>query len=474
MTTTQTEQQTLPRAFLYVRISRDHERKGLGVDRQLAGCKVRARDCFDVSPDRIYVDNHKRAYKLRDVRSDYQRLRADIERIGRPGDVVLTWDATRMHRDVVEQGQFKRLVAQRGMNVVGVVTGTEENNAGGNLLSTIMAGISEFESAIKSERSLGKHLQLAEQGGLRGGPRPFGWRADDRSKLDPTESKLIRTAYADVLEGVSLRKIAASWNAAGARTPQSGSEWRPHVIRRLLLNPRNYGGTILAGKIIGDNGTWERTTDRETWAAVRRILTDPKRTSNGNDTRGKWLLSGLATCAQIVDGNPCGAVIRSKTATRVGTVYGCERGHLGRSAPKCDAVIRDAVLGRLGRPDAVGLLVERTVDAEALNLEAANLRAKKSANVALLRDRMIDADDLRDVNAPIVARLDEIADELTPSGDAALLAPLVTAEDRLAVWDEAMDWGQRRAVIRVLGDVTIGPGLMGGRFDVTTVVMHFA
>ena len=269
------------RAAIYLRQSIDRDGEGLAVARQredcLAVCRERGWEPAE------YLDNDRSA--SRGFRPDYRRMLADIES-GVIGAVV-TWDLDRLHRRPAELESFIDLADRKGLKLATVGGDADLSTDSGRLFARIKGAVATAEVERKSARQKRANQQRAEAGKAWGSRRPFGYApkpglpnskkigAADCTAIEPVESALLRQAYADVLQGVSLYSICKRWNRDGVTTSQ-GSVWRSAQLRQVLLNPRNMGVRTYAGAEVG-RGDWATVVDEPTWRGVKAVLDDPGR-----------------------------------------------------------------------------------------------------------------------------------------------------------------------------------------------------
>lgn len=435
---------------LYLRMSQDRNGEGLGVERQRADCRAYAeRRGWQLAEE--YVDNDVSASSGK-VRPAYRRMLADVE--AGAVDGVIAWDLDRLHRRPTELEAFIALadVHQLALGTVGgdVDLGT----AGGRLHARIMGGVARHEIEHKSERQTAAARQAAGLGKPTGGPRPFGYSAGGMT-LDPDESAALRSAYADLLAGMSLREVARRWDAAGLSTSRGGP-WGATQVRAVLLRARNAGLRTYRGDVVGP-ALWPPVVDEPTWRATVALIGDPaRRTSPGFATR--WLLSGLARCGV------CGLTVSSAgTASngggrRRGTVYRCRtRKHVARSAVDVDDLVSRVVVARLARADAVALLDDPDQpDAGALVAEAAEVRGRLDGLAGAYAAGDVDLAQLRTASDALRSRLRGVEARQGTSRRVPVLAGLVGAPDVRAAWD-ALPFDRQRAVIDLLVEVTIEP-----------------
>jgi len=150
-----------------------------------------------------------------------------------------------------------------------------------------------------------------------------------------------------VVAGSSIYAITKEWNRLGPLTPR-GNRWRGTQVRQVLLAPRNADLRVLRGRVIG-TGNWPAIVPEDIWRGVVDILADPKRRTRRSRAR-KHLLSGLALCGV------CGNVLGSGVNSPGGLIYlckGCNK--VSREGAKLDALVVEAVVARLSRPDTAEL-----------------------------------------------------------------------------------------------------------------------
>lgn len=457
------------RTFVYCRISQDRAGAGLGTERQEQDCRALA-DRLGFTVSKVYRDDDISAYSGK-RRPGYEQMLTDL-RAGL-GDVVICWHTDRLYRRVADLLEYVKVTNDKGVPTHGVTSGSVDlTTAAGRLMAVQFANMAEYESAHKGERIASKHKQSAENGKWRGGTRPFGYSADGIS-LDPVEAPLIREAYRQILEGLSLAAIMRGWNEAGIRSSTRyrdktnrelklpGKLWNYATIRQVLLRPRNYGASVLRGEVVGV-GKWEPIVDESTWRSVKAVLSNPKRRLSSSN-KGRWLLAGLARCGVCETAGRV-ATVRSGTSRSRGTtwsVYRCTpHVHVARRADLCDDYVEQVLLARLQRPDARNLyaLMAAQPSKTRLSLEADahGLRAQLDEAVALYSEGVLSAAQLRTTNQRLRERLAEVEALMVDPAKAVVLEDIVNAPDIAARW-ESLAWRERREIVDLLMVVTILP-----------------
>jgi site-specific DNA recombinase len=277
-------------AAIYTRISSDPRGEGLGVARQLDDCRelieVRGYQVFG-----IYEDNDVSAFSGKH-RPEYSRMMADVS-AGRI-DVVVTWDADRLHRNPSELEDFISVVEEADCKVETVRSGLYDlTTDDGRFVARIVGAVARKESEQKSARLRRKHLEIAKEGKISGGgTRPFGF-TKDRMTIVEAEAVLIRDAAERVMAGMTLGGIVKDWDRKGIRT-STGKSWRPVTLRRMLTSARIAGIRELRDEVETD-AVWPAIISKAELIRLRKILLDPQRRRNHGSTR-YLLTGGLVTC----------------------------------------------------------------------------------------------------------------------------------------------------------------------------------
>ncbi|WP_287001199.1 recombinase family protein, partial [Gordonia sp. UBA7860] len=99
------------RAIIYCRVSSDPRQRGKSVTEQESDCRaVASTHGWDVGE--VLVDNDRGASRYsRGQRPAYERL----AHILAPGDVLVTWEASRAQRDLAAYLELRELCASRGV-----------------------------------------------------------------------------------------------------------------------------------------------------------------------------------------------------------------------------------------------------------------------------------------------------------------------------------------------------------------------
>ena len=447
---------TTRRAAIYVRISRDKEGAGLGVERQEADCRALAEQ-LGWTIVAVHSDNDLSAYSGK-PRPGYLALLADL-RAG-VADAVVCWHTDRLHRRPVELEEYIAVCEPRSIPTQTVKAGPIDlATPAGRMVARQLGAVGRYEVEHMIERQQRARLQAATDGKWGGGRRPYGYQ-DDGTTVEEADAEVLKWAAAQVLAGRALTAITADLNTQGERT-STGRAWRSTELRRVLVRPRNAGLAQHRGQVVGP-AAWPAILPEDTWRGVVAVLTDPGRRTNTSVAR-RWLLSGLAVCG--VCGDPVRSFSASSRRRNTNPVYTCRTGkHVVRDAAACDQFVEAVIVERLSRPDARDLLIpdQSQTDTAALHLRDAALGERLVELGRLYGDGAIDAPQLQAATAAIRTQREQITTQLAATSRGSVLAGVVDAPDPAKVW-AGLDLSRRRAIIATLVTVTILPARRGRR-----------
>ena len=428
---------------LYLRQSLDRDQTQLAVDRQREACLnlCKRRGWTDTVE---YVDNDTSASV--GCRRDYEQMLADIE-AGAVGAVVC-YHLDRLHRRPAELEHFIGLADKHHVALATVTGDVDLSNAQGRLIARIMGAVARNEVEHKSARQKAANRQRAERGKA-WVVRAFGY---DGNEIVPHEAAAIREGCSALLNGVSLRGIAAQWNSAGISTVK-GAPWNGSTVRQVLSNARNAGLNKYHGEIL-EAATWPAIVDRDVWEAVCSVLKDPSR--HTGKTQGRvYLLSGLARCGECHRG--VGTTMRTTKRGTKQPIYTCKQHgcmKVTRNLAAVDKLVVDVVCRWLAQPDAAEVFAKPSVDKAALIDQAKALHRLITQAEAEYDDGIIDGRRLQ-------GRIDRVNAKLKPIEAMLLGANTSRTLDGLAGNPKAreefdrLSLDRRRAVIDTVCVVTI-------------------
>lgn len=201
----------------------------------------------------VYADEAKTGTK--DSREQFQQLLADCK-AGKI-DHILTKSISRMARNTVTLLETVRELKGMGITVYfeeqNIDTGTDD----GELMLSILASYAQEESLSASENQKWRVRQNFENG------QPWrgfmlGYRYKDGQYIVvPEEAEIVRSIYADFLDGKGVTAIMKRLNNEGILT-QQGFTWHKSAVTRVLKN-YTYTGNLLLQTKFRENHLTKRT-----------------------------------------------------------------------------------------------------------------------------------------------------------------------------------------------------------------------
>lgn len=452
----------MERAVIYARISQDPRDERLGVKRQEEDLRREAERRGAELVD-VLVDNDISASGKK-VRPSFDRL---IELVkNREVDLVLSWDLDRLQRNLKDYVRLYETCEGAGITVGWL--GGEANFA---------TGLGVFEMELRASfareelrkirgRIRRKHLELAKDGKVSGGGRPFGYESDRRT-VRPEEAELIKEAAQRVLRGESLRSVVMDWNDRGVSTVRGAPAWSAQVLRRLLVSGRisgrrdySYaeGKRLDIGRITCETAEWPAIISKEASDQLRSYLGDSSRKRGRGLVRQYLLTGGLARCGLC--NAPLQAHPRSDGRKEMACVArpgrsGC--GRIGVLAQPVEELVSETVLQAIDR-GALAKLMHSAQDQAA----AAELRALEAKLAELARDwatdriSRIEWDGARSALLP---RQQELQRRIGGSGAQVRFAGL--PDPIRPAWPSLSLQGKRAVIAALVDKVVIAPARPG-------------
>jgi site-specific DNA recombinase len=447
-------------AGVYARQSRN---KAKSIDEQLdAGQAVASENGWTVSG--TYQDGSSASRYARKGRDDWDRVLADIA--AGALTVLILWEASRGDRTLTTWSQLLDLCRDKGVSIY-VVSDERlyDPRKHKDWKSLAQSGVdSAGESDIISLRVRRGHAGAAAAGRPSHGRTPFGYvrTYDPRTgeltgqEIDPETAPIVEEIFKRIKKGEAVSTIVDDFNERGVKT--SGAvKWYRVRVRDIAMNlaylgQRTYNGTI-------SEGIWPAIVDAETFYAVQRVLTDPKRVTT-RPGRAVHLLSYLGTCG------PCGA---SLTAVR-GRYRCLDNGCVTIVQYEVDRFVENAVFGRLDQDDIYEQLLQHGVEDDE---EVVKARAEVDRLTNLLNGWRLSA--ARNETTPaslavIEADLEGQIRSARRRAEAASIPPALRAilepgADVRVRWDDAT-MAARRRVVSFMATIQVGRGTPGSpHFD---------
>jgi site-specific DNA recombinase len=145
-------------AAIYVRISRDREGAGLGVERQEADCRALA-NRLGWNVITTFADNDISAYSGK-VRPQYRAMLAAIE--AGELDGIVAWHTDRLHRRAAELENFVAIAEAHNLKIQTVTAGDLDlSSASGRMIARMLGAVAQHEIDHTRERMKRAKLQKA-------------------------------------------------------------------------------------------------------------------------------------------------------------------------------------------------------------------------------------------------------------------------------------------------------------------------
>lgn len=383
------------RAAIYCRISDDREGRRLGVQRQEEDCRAVA-DHRGYEVAEVYIENDTGASsRSRKPRPLFKQM-MDLARSS-TYDAVIAYSSSRLTRRPKENELLIELYEKYGVLIHYANTNDNDlSTARGRRRARDDAARDAEEVEELAERVSRTARQRAEEGRGNGGTRPFGWRVDDRRKLDPKEHAVLVEMADRVLSGESLHSVAEDLNRREVKTVK-GAPWSPTSIRGILTNPRLVGVRMYKGEEVGP-ADWEPALPQETYDRLRMLLLDKtRRIAMSNKVRN--LLTGIALCGE------CGQTVAAKVQINESgrrRRYYCAACNLYRTQAPIDAMVEAAIIEYLRN---LGPEPARDTDPEVVARIEMLQEKIRDTQAAFAADDVMTAADLLEVLRPLKEQL---------------------------------------------------------------------
>ncbi|UVF60313.1 serine integrase [Gordonia phage Murp] len=342
------------RAIIYCRVSSDPNLRERSVQEQEIECRaVASANGWDVGE--VLVDNDRGASRYsRGDRPAYRRLAEILA----PGDVLVTWEASRAQRDLGAYLQLRTLCEQRGVPWSYAGKLHDLTRGDDRFITGLDALLSEKEVEQTRERVM-RSVRANAAAGRPHGKLAYGYmivrdphtgKSLDRVP-NPDTAPIFREAAGRVLDGESLYAVCNDFNARGIPAPRprrdgTPAKWIPVTLRKVLESPTYAGLRSHNGEVVGE-ATWEPLISMEQHERLKALFADPNRlTQRGSEPR--WLLAGIARCGV------CGATVKRIKSRGVQTYMCRDKFCACRMVSTVDTYVVEAVMRRLEGQDLVG------------------------------------------------------------------------------------------------------------------------
>ena len=311
----------------------------------------------------VYADEALTGTK--ENRENFQRLLTDC-RSGKV-DLVITKSISRFARNTVTLLETVRELKNMGVDVFFEEQNIHSLSADGELMLTILASYAQEESLSASENQKWRVKQKFSNG------QPWrtymlGYRYDgEQLVIVPEEAEIVRSIFADYLDGKGVVAIMKRLNEEGILT-QQGFTWHQSAVQRVLRN-YTYTGNLLLQTKFRENHLTKRTVvnrgelpqyhiqnshepiiDMDTYKAAQIEMAHRADQFGKPQTTATYPFTGLITCAG------CGKRYRRKMK-KTGPVWICSTYNtLGKAACQSKAIPESVLIDIVDEIGGVGNL----------------------------------------------------------------------------------------------------------------------
>ena len=228
------------------------------------------------------------------------------------GDVkhLFVYDQSRLSRNDNVASIFRYECNKQGVTLYTKDGQFDLANPQDRFLKQILDGLSEFDNAMRAERTrLGK-LNRTRSGFWHGGPPPFGYRVvDKRLEIEPKEARWVKKIFTHGFKGTSPRDIKVLLDTNGV-PPRRGGSWTIGSIQALWKNTHYAGNYQVRDRKseVTIKVTCPVIVDPDIWHAVqlrRKRKTNRAQQQNAT-TRHFYLLRDIMQCGH------CGRAITGR------------------------------------------------------------------------------------------------------------------------------------------------------------------
>ena len=241
------------KAAIYARVSSDSQDVDLSLSAQLRSLRdYAARQGHEVV--REFVDEAESGRSA--DRPAFKDMIALAKTKNPLFTAILVWKLNRFARSRIDSITYKRLLRDRGIQVISINEPLDDSPSG-HMLEGIIETIDEFYSENLGQDIRRGMRENAERGFFNGSRPPYGLRrvpvqdgSKTRYKLEPESEdsiavRVVRRIFDLAVEGVGCKEIAKILNDEGIYT-STGQRWGKTTIHKVLTNEA-YCGTLVWG-----------------------------------------------------------------------------------------------------------------------------------------------------------------------------------------------------------------------------------
>lgn len=301
--------------IVYARVSTlIQAEQGYSIDAQLEDCRKKAQELGAIHIEE-YIDIGKSGKFLE--RPELQKMLYNIKHSEMKYDALIIYKLDRLSRDSMGLAYIIKILQQNNIKIISTDGAHYGTNPQDILIMQMMGSISEFENALRKERSIRGKIEKRRQGKI-DKVKKYGFIYNDKKKnfdINKEEAEIIKKIFNWFTEErIGAFKIAKRINKLKIPTPLPSKNihiWHENTIRGILRD-ESYAGTMHTmkykfekisikkiKKTIRPKSEWidvsvPTIVEKITWEKAQEILDDNK--NNKRNTKNIWLLQGLVLC----------------------------------------------------------------------------------------------------------------------------------------------------------------------------------
>lgn len=375
------------KCYIYIRVSTSSQAEGYSLDAQLESLRKYA-EYRDMEIKGEYCDAGVSGSSVAG-RYAFQTMISDIVDQKDPVDFVLVFKLSRFGRNSADVLKYLQLLMDYEIDLVSVNESIDSSTQSGKMMLTIMSAVAEIEKEnIRSQFMAGKHQKIIN-GGWRGGPVPYGYRAVNKElvveKDEAQVVALIYKLYAE--EDMGLRMVCNYLNRHGYERIYKGTRthFNDRLIANILDNPI-YCGKYIHNKrakvnkeILYIDGIHEAIVSPELWNCAHEKRQQCEKREKVWEKDRESLLTGIIKCP-VCGGGMIHVVSRSTNKNHGGMYkpyhgYACPNRDLHRQGvcsfrktynqEKVDAAVYE-MIGKIGTLSSFNKMLEKEFDNDGL------------------------------------------------------------------------------------------------------------
>ena len=282
---------------IYTRVSTAHQRdEGTSLQTQLDQGKRRAKELgfkFEHWDEGGKSSHHEDIADRPKLNALYQSIKAGVVKH------LFVYDQSRLSRNDSVASIFRYECDKQGVTLYTKDGQFDLSNPQDKFLKQILDGLSEFDNAVRSERTrLGK-INRARGGFWHGGPPPFGYVLQEKKlAIQSKEATWVKRIFAECRKGTSTQAIKQLLDTKGV-PPRRGGMWTLGSILALLRNTHYVGHYVFHDKKSDEKITIRcpSIVEEAEWRAVQVAKSrKSSRTQQKNRTKRFYLLRDLMFC----------------------------------------------------------------------------------------------------------------------------------------------------------------------------------